>query len=151
MEGRGMHTWGVHSMGAMRGRNFLAWHRWFLRQFELRLQEVDPGVTVPYWDWIAYRRLPRQLNRDAELRRWRLVREWDPDFLPTRSELTAVMRRRRFGAFQFRLEMLHGGVHIAVGGESGQMSTARSPADPLFWLHHANIDRLWAGWQERHP
>ena len=32
----------------------------------------------------------------------------------------------------------------------GQMSTARSPADPLFWLHHANIDRLWAKWQQSH-
>src|SRR5690606_29593427 len=22
-----------------------------------------------------------------------------------------------------------------------------SPGDPLFWLHHANIDRIWALWQ----
>jgi hypothetical protein len=22
-----------------------------------------------------------------------------------------------------------------------------SPNDPLFWLHHANVDRLWAIWQ----
>jgi hypothetical protein len=150
MAGSGMHTWGVHTMGPMRGRNFLAWHRWFLRQFELRLQQADPEVTVPYWDWITYRRLPVHLNRPAELRRWRLTRQWDPEYLPTRGELTPVMRRKKFGAFQTRLEFLHGGVHIAVGGEAGQMSTARSPADPLFWLHHANIDRLWAKWQQSH-
>ncbi|NEP17639.1 MAG: tyrosinase family protein [Leptolyngbya sp. SIO4C1] len=24
-----------------------------------------------------------------------------------------------------------------------------SPYDPIFWLHHANVDRLWAEWQER--
>ena len=23
--------------------------------------------------------------------------------------------------------------------------------DPIFWLHHANIDRLWAQWQQAHP
>lgn len=150
MVGRGMHSWGVHSMAGMRGRNFLAWHRWFLREFERRLQQEDPEVTVPYWDWITYRQLPRALNKPEELRRWRLIRQFEPEFLPTRGEVTAVMRRKKFGPFQTRLEYLHGPVHIAVGGEAGQMSTVRSPADPLFWLHHANIDRLWAQWQQRH-
>ena len=27
------------------------------------------------------------------------------------------------------------------------MSSGGSPNDPVFWLHHANIDRLWADWQ----
>jgi len=22
-----------------------------------------------------------------------------------------------------------------------------SPADPIFWLHHANLDRVWWSWQ----
>ncbi len=26
-----------------------------------------------------------------------------------------------------------------------------SPNDPVFWLHHAFIDKLWAEWQRRHP
>ena len=26
-----------------------------------------------------------------------------------------------------------------------------SPADPLFWLHHAEVDRIWHQWQQRHP
>ncbi|MFN6560903.1 MAG: tyrosinase family protein [Nostoc sp. ChiSLP01] len=25
-----------------------------------------------------------------------------------------------------------------------------SPNDPIFWLHHANVDRLWAEWEEKH-
>jgi len=24
-------------------------------------------------------------------------------------------------------------------------------ADPLFWMHHANIDRLWWHWQQSPP
>ena len=30
---------------------FLPWHRLFLLKFEKLLQEVDPRVTLPYWDW----------------------------------------------------------------------------------------------------
>ena len=26
-----------------------------------------------------------------------------------------------------------------------------SPAEPLFWMHHAEIDRIWASWQTDHP
>ncbi|MET9803375.1 tyrosinase family protein [Streptomyces sp. NPDC006368] len=31
--------------------SFLPWHRQYLLEFERALREVDPGVTVPYWDW----------------------------------------------------------------------------------------------------
>jgi tyrosinase len=54
------------------------------------------------------------------------------------------MKRTNFASFQRDLEAVHGGVHNAVGGD---MATAHSPADPSFFLHHANIDRLWAQWQ----
>ncbi|MGH7752830.1 MAG: tyrosinase family protein, partial [Gemmatimonadales bacterium] len=41
----------------------------------------------------------------------------------------------------------HGVVHNAVGGGSGWMSFFSCAArDPIFWLHHANIDRLWQVW-----
>ncbi|OLC69065.1 MAG: hypothetical protein AUH69_00090 [Actinobacteria bacterium 13_1_40CM_4_65_12] len=54
-----------------------------------------------------------------------------------------------FTAFQGAIEgAVHGSVHNAVGGD---MATAASPSDPLFWLHHANIGRLWAKWQKQHP
>jgi tyrosinase len=38
----------------------------------------------------------------------------------------------------------HGSVHTAVGGNMNRFSTAA--LDPIFWLHHANIDRLWVVW-----
>lgn len=43
----------------------------------------------------------------------------------------------------------HGSMHVAVGGWMGAFNTAG--LDPLFWLHHANIDRLWDVWRERNP
>ncbi|MER6910547.1 tyrosinase family protein [Streptomyces sp. NPDC000594] len=43
---------------------------------------------------------------------------------------------------------LHNQVHIWVGGQMGQPV---SPNDPVFWLHHAFVDKLWADWQRRYP
>lgn len=37
---------------------------------------------------------------------------------------------------------VHNTGHVAFGGEMGNMFT--SPSDPIFWVHHANIDRIWA-------
>ncbi|HVY13613.1 MAG TPA: tyrosinase family protein [Rhodopila sp.] len=41
----------------------------------------------------------------------------------------------------------HNHVHVDVGGWMGDPDTAA--ADPIFWLHHANIDRLWEVWVNR--
>lgn len=30
---------------------FLPWHRWFILQYENLLREIDPNVTLVYWDW----------------------------------------------------------------------------------------------------
>lgn len=40
----------------------------------------------------------------------------------------------------------HNMVHDAVGGFMGDMMSA---TDPVFWLHHCNIDRLWDIWMQR--
>ena len=32
---------------------FLSWHRAYLYGFEKALQDIDPSVTLPYWDWAA--------------------------------------------------------------------------------------------------
>jgi hypothetical protein len=31
------------------------------------------------------------------------------------------------------------------------MATTKAPLDPLFWVHIANVDRLWASWVQAHP
>ena len=39
----------------------------------------------------------------------------------------------------------HGAVHNFVGG--GMANFNRAAGDPIFWLHHSNIDRLWEVWR----
>ena len=41
---------------------------------------------------------------------------------------------------------MHGQGHELIGGEMNGGSP--SPNDPMFFLHHAQVDRLWAAWQE---
>lgn len=149
-------SWGVHTMmSRMPGRNFLAWHRQLLLKFEKRLQVVKATITIPYWDPINDPAIPAPLNDPQLLSDWDITRKWNPAYLPVAEDLTAVMKRASFSPFQATLERtLHAAVHIAVGGDApplGTMATSSSPADPLFWLHHANIDRIWADWQLKHP
>ncbi|MEM8931509.1 MAG: tyrosinase family protein, partial [Acidobacteriota bacterium] len=54
----------------------------------------------------------------------------------------------------------HGAVHVWVGGRdassplprrAGDMSSVVSAAyDPIFWLHHCMVDRVWFRWQRLH-
>lgn len=55
---------------------------------------------------------------------------------------------------------MHNRVHSWVAGVAddapsttvlGTMMLSTSPSDPVFFLNHANIDRLWAKWQAAHP
>lgn len=43
----------------------------------------------------------------------------------------------------------HNLVHTQVGGSGGLMSYPSSAGlDPIFYLHHSNIDRMWAAWNQ---
>lgn len=42
---------------------------------------------------------------------------------------------------------LHNRVHVWIGGD---MLSSSSPNDPVFYLNHCNVDRIWAAWLERH-
>jgi hypothetical protein len=63
----------------------------------------------------------------------------DPDRL-TFAQVNASFRK-------FLEYIMHNGVHAWVGGNMMPMT---SPNDPVFFLHHCNIDRLWAMWQQKH-
>ena len=57
----------------------------------------------------------------------------------------------QYDQFRNRLEHgpgLHDSVHCMVGGT---MCSARSSNDPVFFMHHANIDKIWVDWQDQSP
>lgn len=47
------------------------------------------------------------------------------------------------------LEAIHNTIHNTVGGTMASLDT--SAFDPIFWLHHANVDRIGAIWQAINP
>ncbi len=56
-------------------------------------------------------------------------------------------RNTLLSSFRQELEVpMHNIVHRFV---SGDMETSASPNDPVFFLHHCNIDRIWANWQDQ--
>jgi len=78
---------------------------------------------------------------------------------------TPFMHSADDGTFGVLESQPHNGVHVVVGGgfaPNGQVSTNplqwglmtnpdTAALDPIFWLHHANIDRLWSVWLRQKP
>jgi tyrosinase len=63
-------------------------------------------------------------------------------------DVASVLDDTDFASFSDRLEQLHDDVHVWVGGDMRQVTTAAY--DPLFFAHHCMIDRIWYLWQVRH-
>ncbi|TQV97437.1 tyrosinase 2 [Cordyceps javanica] len=49
------------------------------------------------------------------------------------------------------LEGVHGGIHWDAGCAAQFLHVDFTGFDPLFMLHHSNVDRMWAYWQAMHP
>jgi Common central domain of tyrosinase len=69
------------------------------------------------------------------------VAPWDD------SPSTQGFRNRAEGWSPGGEPQMHNRVHEWVGGSMGPAS---SPNDPVFWLHHCYVDKLWADWQSRY-
>jgi hypothetical protein len=136
------HMWGAHG-----GSNFLPWHREYLIRFENRLRLFNPLVTIPYWDW-ANDLLPVELDDPQDLANWGISRNSTIGPMPTQTQVNNVMAQTTWNDFRTSLEGIHNSVHVSVGGHMG---TASSPSDPIFWLHHGFIDKIWTDWQKLHP
>jgi hypothetical protein len=48
-------------------------------------------------------------------------------------------------------DVVHNYAHVPFLCNHGEVSSSRAPMDPMFWLLHANVDRLWANWQDQDP
>jgi len=48
------------------------------------------------------------------------------------------------------LEVVHNHIHLKIGGLFGTMTNVlAAPFDPIFWLHHCFIEKLFYAWQVR--
>jgi tyrosinase len=159
---------------------FLPWHRAYLYFFELTLRAQGADVTLPWWDWTADRRIPTAYSRvrvegrknplhsakvdpvalsqgarSGDVKAPNTVRfpgQAGSPPLPSADDVQQVLALGDFLDFTQQLEQLHNDVHVWVGGDQGHMSDIPFAAfDPIFWAHHAMIDRIWRLWQLRHP
>jgi N-acetylneuraminic acid mutarotase len=142
---------------------FLPWHRLMLKQFEGVIREVlhDESFTLPYWNPVTGN--PDDLIVPAVFRapgsalfngtRWPwvnageridlLYRNWIS--LDALNEKSYIDSANGGVGFEPHLDQNpHFFTHFALGGDMAEFSTVG--ADPIFYLHHANIDRLWESW-----
>lgn len=129
---------------------FLGWHRGYLHYFEqqLRIVSGDPELVVPYWDYYKNPQIPAEFTDPASGNPLYVPRVntnvynalWLRPFEPT----VWNFQRGLGNAFEALLEEApHNPIHNIIGGH---MQTMQSPLDVIFYLHHANIDRLWHAW-----
>ncbi|UGB38529.1 tyrosinase family protein [Frateuria soli] len=129
---------------------FLAWHRGLLKRFEGQLRAVS-GVSdlrLPYWNYYADPYLPAEFQvQYSPLWRGDRVSNDVSGALSLAAFADDVVNFQRGSghAFEAKLETApHNPVHDLIGGAMSNITF--SPADPIFYVHHANIDRLWAAW-----
>ncbi|KAJ9069164.1 hypothetical protein DSO57_1021422 [Entomophthora muscae] len=159
---------------------FLPWHRYFIRKFEMALQEIDPSISLPYWDWSLDSQAPHlskvltpslyggngkkdKCVQDGPFANWQMtvpdkhclqrdyVRGTNLPPFGYPEEISLFLNEPRFSDFSRLLEDKHAYPHVFIGGDIGDLTYMQSPNDPIFYLHHTFIDLLWSKWQERHP
>lgn len=129
---------------------FVSWHRGYLYYFEqqLRLSSGDPTLMLPYWDYYSYPTLPTEFTDPSPsnpLYQSRLsTNVYNALSLAPFAPGVYNFQRGTTNAFEPLIENApHNPVHDLIGGI---MSTMQSPLDPIFYLHHAQIDRLTHAW-----
>ncbi|HEX3151239.1 MAG TPA: tyrosinase family protein [Gemmataceae bacterium] len=150
--------------------NFLVWHRMYVYYFEQIIRDVSghKDFTLPYWNYSAkgadHGVIPPEFTRkDDPVFKSLYVEKRNPGVnagqpidhsspgalnLDSLAECLYEPGNGRQG-FNMRLDGgLHGNVHVLVGGPQNMGSVPWAAGDPIFWLHHCNIDRLWASWNK---
>ena len=142
---------------------FLPWHRLMLYQFEGVIREVlhDENFSLPYWNPVTGN--PDDLSLPAVFRdpgsalydgtRWpwvnggeridKLYKDWLT--LDALNEKLYINSPTGSLGFNPRLDINpHFLTHLAIGGDMSDFATVGG--DPLFYLHHSNMDRIWESW-----
>jgi tyrosinase len=149
---------------------FLPWHRAYLYYLELALRKLEPTLALPWWDWTASGAIPAAYTDakgpdghdnvllKAPIKPWGPAKNPPPETFrrPGRApvqappyDLAYVLAATSYTDFEQRLWTVHDTVHVWVGGTMG--NTDWAAFDPLFWAHHAMVDRVWRIWQHNNP
>jgi tyrosinase len=142
--------------------NFLPWHRMYLHFFErvLRKQSGNPNLNLPYWDYFSETAryggvaLPVLVRGPAAGPLYDQFRtpgiNESSGMNPNDASATQAFKYTYFPSFSNQLQnQPHGTMHCATGmgcraPDIGLVALAGN--DPVFYMHHANIDRLWQCW-----
>jgi tyrosinase len=166
---RDMHT--AASNFEMHGNvGFLPWHRSYVLALERALQAIDPTVAVPYWrfDQPAPNIFTQDFmgapngNSAVRFRPGHALEHWvtsvqtgitrNPRF-NLNSAAFVISETATFGLGNIYLDFSgmegdpHGTAHTSFTRLSPISSVPVAVGDPLFFMLHANVDRLWAKWQ----
>lgn len=145
---------------------FLPWHRMYLLRFERIIRKLtnQPTFTLPYWNYsaagsthgilpAAFRTTTSSLfvqNRIASVNAGKAIDASSPGALATTAlnQCTYNPQGAAQGFCQALDSSLHGNVHVLIGDRKNMGAVPWAARDPIFWLHHCNIDRLWASWNK---
>lgn len=144
---------------------FLPWHRMYVYFFEriVRKASGKADFTLPYWNYsdsAAERALPEAFRDPADETANALYRAARRPVVNAGAALpasivsaTVAMRETsatptgtRPGFYAEVESQPHNIIHTTVGGNGLMSDPQTAGLDPIFWLHHCNIDRLWARW-----
>jgi tyrosinase len=153
--------------------NFLPWHRMVLVYFEqiIRSASGNNSFTLPYWNYTVSGALhgviPPQFRMKGDAKFGSLYMEKrfpngnagksiSTGFTPDPINLDAFKQCKYeptppaiLGFCQHIDRNLHGQVHVKTGNEENMSDVPWAAGDPVFWVHHCQIDRLWASWNAR--
>jgi tyrosinase len=152
--------------------DFLPWHRMYVYYFEEIIRDVS-GVkefALPYWNYSVaspdHGVIPPEFakkndplfgslyidNRNPGVNSGQAIDKGQPPGTLNTDALAECFYQPSGGVHQgfcMRLDGgLHGLVHVLVGDGKNMGSVPWAANDPIFWLHHSNIDRLWASWNK---
>lgn len=134
---------------------FLPWHRAYLWHFEKELRKRQSDAFIPYWnsteggvpDWIKTFKPDVDVPGVGKVKNNRV--ELTGPITPA-SRLKDLHDIDNYVDFTRELENNpHNIGHVRLGTPMNRVPTA--PADPMFFMHHGEIDRIWARWQNKNP
>ncbi|MBF0372681.1 MAG: tyrosinase family protein [Alphaproteobacteria bacterium] len=143
--------------------HFLPWHRMYAYFFERIIAKLsgDPNFTLPYWNYLDtnLRAIPPEFRvpggplyraeRNAGVNAGDPVDKNAPGAISPSSLAAQQFVDGTLAGSGFSNSLnngLHGTIHVLVGNGQNMGAIPWAARDPVFWMHHCMVDRMWASW-----